>query len=181
MIEFILGKVLYKEGKKLVIEKDGIGLSLEVPEKSEFEGKIKVFTYLSIKNEEIKLYGFKTREERDFFLKLISVSGIGVKHALEMLSTFSVEELIEAIENRDISLLSSISGIGKKTAQRIIFELHGKLDFYENEILEDLINALVSLGYEKKQATKVAIEVIKKEKNLEEALKLSLQKLSEKR
>ena len=75
MIEFILGKVLYKEGKKLVIEKDGIGLSLEVPEKSEFEGKIKVFTYLSIKNEEIKLYGFKTREERDFFLKLISVSG----------------------------------------------------------------------------------------------------------
>ncbi len=181
MIEFISGKVLYKNGKKLVIEKDGIGLILEVPEKSEFEGKVKVFTYLSIKNEELKLYGFKTREERDFFLKLISVSGIGAKHALEMLSTFSVEELIQAIEDRDVSLLSSISGIGKKTAQRIIFELHGKLDFYENELLEDLVNALVSLGYEKKQATKTAIDVIKEEKNLEEALKLSLQKLTEKR
>ncbi len=181
MIEFILGKVLYKEGRKLVIEKDGIGLVLEVPEKSEFEGKVKIFTYLSIKNEELKLYGFKTREERDFFLKLISVSGIGVKHGLEMLSNFSVSDLIEAIENRDISLLSSIPGIGKKTAQRIIFELHGKLDFYENELLEDLVNALVSLGYEKKEAFKVAVETIKKEKNLEEALKLSLQKLSEKR
>ncbi len=181
MIEFISGKVLYKEGKKLVIEKDGIGISLEVPENSEFEGKVKIFTYLSIKNEELKLYGFKTREERDLFLKLTSVSGIGVKHALEMLSSFTVGELIEAIENRDTSLLSSVPGIGKKTAQRIIFELHGKLDFYENELLEDLINALISLGYEKKEATKVAIESIKKEKDLEEALKLSLQKLGEKR
>jgi len=80
----------------------------------------------------------------------------------------------------DVSALSTIHGIGKKTAQRIIFELKGKLDFYTNELIEDIVEALVGLGYDKKSSMKVAIEVTKKTKNIEEAIRLALQKLSQK-
>lgn len=99
---------------------------------------------------------------------------------MELLSTFKPFELVEAIENRDVTLLSTVKGIGKKTAQRIIFELQGKLDFYDSEIMEDLVEALQSLGYSKKEAMKVAVEVIKETKDIEQAIKIALQKLSEK-
>ena len=181
MIDFIQGKVIYQDKNKVVIEYSGLGISVIVPENLKLEGKVKLYTYLTIKEEEVKLYGFKTREDRDLFLKLISVTGIGVKYALSLLSEFSSQEIVDAIENGDISLLSSVSGIGTKTAKRIIFELKGKLDFYTNELIEDIAEALSSLGYEKKEALKVAIEVVKETKDLEKAIKLALQKLSEKR
>ncbi len=180
MIDYIQGKVVYKSQNKVVIDKDGFGLSIETPSNLNLEGKIKLYTYLSLKDEEIRLYGFDSRESRDLFLKLISISGIGIKHAMELLSTFKPFELVEAIENRDVTLLSTVKGIGKKTAQRIIFELQGKLDFYDSEIMEDLVEALQSLGYSKKEAMKVAVEVIKETKDIEQAIKIALQKLSEK-
>ncbi len=180
MIDFIQGKVVYRDRGKVVIDFNGIGLSVYIPENLLLEGKVKLFTYLAFKDEELKLFGFKSREDRDLFLKLISVSGIGVKNAMSMLSSFSSDELIDIIERGDITTLSSIPGIGKKTAQRIIFELRGKLDFYTNEVIEDVVEALTGLGYEKKSALKVAIDVTRETKNLEEAIKLALQKLSQK-
>jgi len=181
LIDFIQGKVIYKDKNKIVLEHNNIGISVFIPENLNIEGKVKLYTYFVIKDDEPKLYGFKTREDRDLFLKLISVSGIGEKHAMALLSQFSSEEIIEAIENSDISLLSSVTGIGQKTAKRIIFELKGKIDFYTNELIEDITDALVSLGYDRKKSLTTAIEVIKETKNIEEAIKLALQKLSEKR
>ncbi len=180
LIDFIQGKVIYRDTGKVVIDLNGIGISVNIPDNLSVEGKVKLYTYLMIKDEEIKLYGFKTREDRDLFLRLISVSGIGVKNAMSMLSSFSSDELIDIIEKGDVSTLSSIHGIGKKTAQRIIFELKGKLDFYTNELIEDIVEALVGLGYDKRSSMRVAIEVTKKTKNIEEAIRLALQKLSQK-
>ncbi|NPA52593.1 MAG: Holliday junction branch migration protein RuvA [Aquificae bacterium] len=181
MIDFIQGKVINRSKGRVVIEQGGFGIEVITPDNLHLEGKVRLYTYLVIKDEEPKLYGFGTREDRDFFLKLISVSGIGIKHAIALLSKFSSDEIIQAIENSDISVLSSVSGIGTKTAKRIIFELKGKLDFYTDELIEDVVQALVNLGFDKKESLKTAVEVTKTTKNIEEAIKLALQKLYEKR
>ncbi len=181
MIDFIQGKVIYKAEGKVVIQQGGFGITVSIPDSVKVEGKVRLYTYFTIKDEQPRLYGFITREDRDLFLKLISVSGIGIKHAMALLSELSSEKIIDAIENSDITTLSSVPGIGQKTAKRIIFELRGKLDFYTNELIEDIVQALTNLGYDKKQSLKTAVEVTKKTKNIEEAIKLALQKLSEKR
>jgi len=178
LIEFIKGKVVYSTENFIVLEKDGIGFKIFTPYR--MEGEKKVFIKMFIKEDEPVLYGFKTREERDLFEKLISVSGIGVKHAFSLIKHLSSEKVVEAVENKDISLLSSVPGIGKKTAQRIIFELQGKIDFYENELMEDAVEALVELGFGKKEAIKAVHQVLKEEKNLkvEEIIKNALKILS---
>ncbi len=177
MIDYIKGKVSYSCDDYCIVEIDDIGIKIFTPYTIE---KSPIYTKLLIKDEVPVLYGFKTKEERDLFEKLISITGIGVKHAMSMIKHLSAEKIIEAIENKDISILSSVPGIGKKTAQRLIFELQGKIDFYQNEIIEDAVNALLNLGFDKISSIKAVREFLKKEKttSLEEVIKGALKLLS---
>jgi Holliday junction resolvasome, DNA-binding subunit len=133
---------------------------------------------LLVRQEDVKLLGFVSEEERDLFLKLIQIHGVGVKHALSIISNFSVEEFIEIIENGYVDRLTEIQGIGNKTAQRIIVELKGKIEFSESDELNQLVSALVNLGYDKKESVKVAKKVIKETKDIKEALKKAISILS---
>ncbi|WP_457640786.1 Holliday junction branch migration protein RuvA [Persephonella sp.] len=179
MIDHIKGKILAVGNDNYLVDIGNLVLKFKSP--SNFTDKDSfVYVELFIKEDRFELYGFKTREERDLFNQLISVTGVGMKHAISMLKTFSVAELIEIIESSDVTSLTTIPGIGKKTAQRIIFELQGKLSFGENDILEDIVEALVSLGFDRRKSVQVAKEVFKETKEIEKALKLALQKLTEK-
>jgi len=112
-----------------------------------------LYTILKIKEEDPIVYGFLHKKDKILFEKLISISGVGGKTALSLISAFSVEELVEAIDNGNLAKISSIPGIGKKTAQRIVLELTGKLEFGDPlkgeaiQLREDLISGLVNFGY----------------------------------
>jgi Holliday junction DNA helicase RuvA len=133
------------------------------------------------------LYGFSNRKERILFEKLIAISGVGGKTALSFISAFSTDELVEAVNNGDTVKISSIPGIGKKTAQRIILELTGKLELEDNQVSErvqlkdDLISGLVNLGYPVKSITNLVSSAIKEHPEIdsfEEWFKLLLKKIS---
>ncbi|UKI49758.1 MAG: Holliday junction branch migration protein RuvA [Clostridium sp.] len=143
----------------------------------------KIYTYLYVREDIFfDLYGFKTKAERDLFLKLISVSGIGPKSALSILASGSVNEIVEAIEDRNDAYLRKFPGIGAKASQQIILDLRGKVSFdsvdnpsVHSSKLDDVEDALIALGYNKKEITKVIAKLdgTKDEGDLvKEALKL---------
>lgn len=178
MFDYIEGKILDRGEDYIIVDKYGFGFFIYTPTPLLFEETDKVFVYLKLKEEEIRLYGFKTRQEREIFLKLLSIHGIGVKHAFSIMSHISIQDFIEAIETQNTILLSSLPGIGRKTANRLIVEFKGKLDFLKNQQLNELVEALVSLGYERDSANKVSIEIMKENIPLEKAIKEALKKLS---
>jgi Holliday junction DNA helicase RuvA len=151
------------------------------------EKEVLLYTVLRVKEDQMILYGFLTVKEKVFFQKFISVSGIGGKTALSLISAFSTNELVEAINNGDIGKISSIPGIGKKTAQRVILELTGKLELEEEQVeesvqlREDLISGLVNLGYPAKGVKEVVHKTLKEHAEIvsfEELFKLALKKIS---
>ncbi len=179
MLDYIKGRIVERGEDYIILEKEGFGFKVLTP--SNFgEEEVKVYTKVNIKEDELILYGFKTIEERDLFDKFLTVSGVGVKHAFSILKKYSVGELIQIIEEGDVDALTEVQGIGKKTAQRIILELKGKLDFVRQEIIDDVVQALLNLGFEKKDSVKVAREAVRESADLQIALKKALQKLSEK-
>jgi Holliday junction DNA helicase RuvA len=177
MLDYIKGKIMKKDKNRIIVEKLGFGFLVEVPDSEKFKENI-VYTYLLVSQEDLRLLGFVSEKERDLFLKLIKVHGVGVKQAMNIISKFSVEEFIEIIENGDVDKLTEIKGIGNKTAQRIIVELKGKIEFSESDELNQLVSALVNLGYDKKESVKVARKVIKETKDIKEALKKAISMLS---
>ncbi|RMA93143.1 Holliday junction branch migration protein RuvA [Hydrogenothermus marinus] len=179
MLDYIIGNIVEILEDSVIIETSGFGIKVHTPHKFS-KGKEKIYTHLVIKEENIKLFGFKDRKSRDLFLKLIDVKGVGVKHAFSILKNLSIEEIFNIIENQDINSLSKIQGIGKKTASRIILELKGKLNFNENELINEAVDALISLGFEKDKVIKIVSQISKNTKDIESIIKLSLQKLSEK-
>jgi len=179
VIDYINGKVVEILDDKVIVEAKNFGIEIKTPHKFNI-GNVKIYTYLVFKDETFYLFGFKDKNSRKLFIKLIDINGIGVKHAFSILKNFSYEDFILAVENNRIDLISSVPGIGKKTASRIILELKGKLQFSEEPLFNDAVDALTSLGFEKKDVIQVVKEGIKKTKSLENLIKLSLQKLSEK-
>lgn len=146
-----------------------------------------LYTVMKIKDEDVILYGFISQRERALFEKLIAVSGVGGKTALSFVSAFSVNELVSAIENGDIVKISSIPGIGKKTAQRVILELTGKLEFSDVQkdeavqMREDLVSALVNLGYPQRQVKELVNRTLREsggEESFENLFKLLLKNIS---
>ena len=164
MYGYIKGVVTEVTPKYIVEENNGIGYILIVPNPYSFEkGKdYKIYTYLHVREDVFDLYGFKEEDQRDLFLKLISVSGIGPKSALSILAAGSVKEIVLAIENRNDVYLKKFPGIGQKASQQIILDLRGKLNYDNsdtiipvNSKIQDVEEALVSLGYNKKELKKV--------------------------
>lgn len=189
MIEHVRGILQYKSPAFIVIETGGIGYKISLPFSS-YEllpakgDEIKINTYLHCREDGLSLYGFLNQEERDFFLLLISISKIGPKSALRMLSSLSPSEFKKAIKRGDLNTLTDIPGIGKKTAQRLILELKEKIEEGEEiievgdqELVKDALSALFSLGYRRSEARKAireAIDSSKEELDLASLIKKAL-------
>ena len=161
MISYISGKVLKNNvGKNNyvgVLLPSGIGYRVFVPAMFEFMkdgSEISMYTSFQVREDSQTLYGFSTQEERDFFEELLTVSGIGPKSALSILSTYSMEKVKKIVLDGDSVLLSKTPGLGLKGAQKVILEIRGKIDFEkddenikENIKLNELKEALKSLGF----------------------------------
>jgi len=179
MFEYIEGVIVEKGTDYVVVEKGGMGFKIYTPSKLD-KGRVKLYLKLLMKEDEPVLYGFKTKEERDIFEQLLGVSGIGVKNAIAILKGFTPDEFLEIMETGNHTQLTDVPGIGVKTAQRIILELKGKLDFIHSEVFEDVVSALVNLGFDKRDILPVVKQVLKETRQVEDAIKKALQKLTEK-
>ena len=173
MINFIYGEIASKNENSVVLDHNGIGFEIFVSTSTlSLIGKIgemaRVFTYMNVKEDELSLYGFLSIEEKNMFLKIINVSGISPKMALQILSGLSLSDLAVAIKNEDIKLLSTIKGLGKKTAERLALELKDKIDLIgfavQDALVEDVnvdmvdeaMQALIALGINKNEAYRLA-------------------------
>lgn len=160
MIAYINGLVIDKDEKSLIVMAQSVGYRVFSTTKllstAQVDQKIQVYIHTSVREDDISLYGFSNREEKKFFEQLIGVSGIGPKMAMEILSA-PLHMTKQAIFNADVSILTKIKGLGKKTAERLILELKNKIDHIEisegaagtSSYDMDAVEALVSLGYEK--------------------------------
>ncbi len=165
MIAHLRGRLLEKHPTRVVLETGGIGFEVHVPltateAMGEAGEEIALHTVLVVREDALTLYGFRRAEERALFLKLVSVSGIGPKIALNALSVPSLPQLVAALRGRDLAFLTRLPGIGKKTAERMSLELKDGLAEFSAEPAEgspnraeaDAVSALVSLGYTRPSA-----------------------------
>lgn len=179
MYGYIKGKITDIDASNIIIENNSIGYNLYVanPYHYHIDEEYLIHTYTYVKEDEISLYGFSTKEEKELFLKLISVKGIGPKAGLSILASGTVEGIEDAIERENILYLKKIPKIGDKAARQIILDLKGKLAKTENKIANnELIEALEALGYKNKDISKI-INQIDNTKNIEEQIKEALKLL----
>ena len=180
MYSYIKGILTNIESNYIVLENNGIGYLIYTsnPYSYNINDEYKIFVYQNVKEDEISLYGFKTKEERDLFLKLIDVKGLGPKMALGIIAG-TTNDVISAIESGDINYLKKFPKIGDKVARQIVLDLKGKLvEGEETKKIEneELVEALEALGYKKADIKKVLpnIKEEKIENQIKEALKLLL-------
>ena len=181
MFDYLNGKVTKTVANYVVIDCGGVGYKIFTPNPYKFrEGEIETaYVYNHIREDENVLYGFKTEEERDLFLRLIDVKGLGPKMALPMLATGSINGIIDAIDRENILYLKKFPKIGEKVARQIILDLKGKLVMGSESPVEsdELVLALESLGYKANDIKTVISKVYKSlniEQQIKEALKLLL-------
>ena len=183
MYNYIKGTITDIESSYVVLENSGIGFQIHVanPFSFEIEQEYKIFIYNQIREDENTLYGFKTVEEKELFLKLIGVKGLGPKMAIPMLATGSPAGIIDAIDRENILYLKKFPKIGDKVARQIILDLKGKLvkstEENNNGNFEELVSVLESLGYKNADIKRVLPSVnvsLTIENQVKEALKLLL-------
>lgn len=190
MYASISGIIEAKQANCVIINNNGIGYEIFVSNNTlsnlgNIGQQAKLYTYLHVREDAFNLYGFITLQEKQLFLDLMNVSGIGAKMAITILSGVSINSLINAITTGDVKLLSSIKGVGKKTAERIVLELRGGLTDSElSELLSEeptstpvneAIEVLIGMGLQKQMATNlvksVALPTDTAEKIIEKCLK----------
>ena len=178
MIGYVKGKLIADQGGEIILENNGVGFSL-IPSAEAYKDILRdgggaVYTYMAVREDDISLFGFKSMEEKNMFLKLITVSGIGPKMGMTVLSNMSLQELAVKIATSDIKGLSQVKGLGKKKAEMIIVELREKMgeelkdaekskkkDNKEQEIdlsdkeSQDVMLALTGLGFTKQECVAV--------------------------
>lgn len=177
MIGFLNGVLRYKSEGAVIIECGGIGYEVYLTNSAfcnlpDVDEQVKIYTWMLVREDEMSLFGFESIEEKNLFLQLISVTGIGAKTALQILSGVKQRDLINAIVGEDTNLIAKIKGVGKKTAERIVLELKDKLNPYEYVLplfeaqnqtdptaISDAVVVLTSLGISKQQATMLARKV----------------------
>ena len=159
------GTVEEKNKEKIIIEVSNIGYEIYLPESEieqiELHQNIKIYTYLHVREDDMKLYGFLTKENLEFYKKLISVSGVGPKVALGIISNVNADDMCIAIATENIMALKAVPGIGPKMAQKIVFELKNKTVKVkvENENIKEAITALQVLGYTERQVKEVITKI----------------------
>ncbi len=178
MIDTLSGKLIKKLPTYVLIDVNGVGYGVNIPLSTyhqllQSNDNVSLFTHLVVREDGLILYGFSTTDEKRVFLALISVSGIGARTALAVLSTLSVEEFEQAVTKENVQRLTGVAGVGKKSAMRIILELKEKFSAQMSssslpaslhgedieDVKEDAILALVSLGY-KKTAAQIAVQKV---------------------
>ena len=181
MYSYIKGIIDEVTSSSVVIDNNGIGYNVFVSNPYSFNvgEEYKVYLYNYIREDEYSLYGFKSLEEKDLFLRLINVKGLGPKIALPMLATGSVNGIVAAIDRENIMYLTKFPKVGDKLARQIILDLKGKLNTKETVVAQndELIEALVSLGYKNADIKKIVSKVDQSatiENQIKEALKLLL-------
>lgn len=193
MIAFLSGKLLEKNATSVIVDVGGVGYEVSIPLSTFYElGEVgtdvhlRIFT--NVREDAIQLFGFKTVRERDIYLKLISVQGIGPKSGIAMLSGMSADEIIAAIRTENLAKLTAIPGVGRKTAERLIIELRDKVSELavgvsaersmaavggvgSDSVVDDTLSALVNLGYQKSAAEKAI------QGSLQDGVEISVKKL----
>ena len=195
MIDYIKGKIIELTPTYTVVENSGIGymiqISLQTFSALENRSDVTIYIHHYLREDDEQFYGFSSKDERELFRLIISVSGIGVSTAQMMLSSMSSDEIRNAIISEDINRIKSIKGIGLKTAQRLILELKDKIvkgggtggsvifSAGANAVVEEATTALVLLGFTKANVNKAITAVLKENPsaNLETIIKMSLKRL----
>lgn len=190
MLAFLRGKIINKGIGFVIVEADNIGYQIFVNAVAyadlDISQEVEFYLYHHVREDMQDLYGFKSFAELEFFKLLLSVSGVGPKSALGILGMASAEDIKESIGHGDPSLLTKVSGIGKKTAERIVLELRGKIDYLApikggaggTSVNSDEIDALMSLGYSLQQAREALKNVDAKIKDSGDRIRAALRGLS---
>ncbi|WP_312044926.1 Holliday junction branch migration protein RuvA [Anaerotignum sp.] len=196
MISYIKGTLAHRGESYIILENGGIGYQIFVSagflsRMPEAGKEIKIFTYMSVKEDGISLFGFTSKEEQEMFLKLLTVGGVGPKGALGFLSQLTPQEIVMAILSADAKTLSKAPGVGKKTAQRVILELKDKcttedaiavpMEMVDGDAVGgakfEAIEALTALGYSRSEAAKAVGMVAAEGMTTEDILKAALKKM----
>lgn len=202
MIAFLSGKLIEKTANAVIIDVAGVGYEVAIPlstfyEIGEIGEAVDLRIYTNVREDAIQLFGFKTQREKDLYLKLISVQGVGAKSGITMLSGMSADEIVAALRTENLAKLTSIPGVGRKTAERLVIELRDKVaelaagvsaaasmsaaeGVGSEGVYDDALSALVNLGYQKAAAEKALQQVRQDgvEQNVQRLLRAALQRLA---
>ncbi|WP_404458775.1 Holliday junction branch migration protein RuvA [Sutcliffiella horikoshii] len=201
MIDFIRGFVEYVSPEYVVVEVMGVGYQVNAPNpfiyQVDRDKEVTIYTYQHVREDILALYGFKTREDKNLFMKLLNVTGIGPKGALAILASGQPAQVVHAIENEDEKFLVKFPGVGKKTARQIILDLKGKLndlvpsafpDLFQPDVevnvatntssaLDEALEALKVLGYGDREIKKIVPALKKEDLSTDQYVKRALQLL----
>jgi Holliday junction DNA helicase RuvA len=197
LIDYITGKLESIQTGYIVVECNQIGYQIHCPNPFEFKKSLHmvltVYTYQYVREDIIALYGFKNRNAKLLFVKLLNVSGIGPKGALAILAVGQPDQVVHAIENEDDGFLTKFPGVGKKTARQMILDLKGKLTGFTNQDIQDTssavhsennndplneaVEALKALGYAQKEIQKILPIIKQEELTTDQYIKKALQQL----
>jgi holliday junction DNA helicase RuvA len=204
MIAHLSGTLLSKQATSVILDVAGVGYEVSIPLSTFYEledpgSSVQLRIYTHVREDALQLYGFKTARERELFLRLISVSGIGPKLGITLLSGMSADEMITSIRNNNLAKLTLIPGVGRKTAERLVMELRDKVASLSAGVDEDLgarsdaaalptedsmradaLSALLNLGYQRNAAEKAVTASLSEEGevSVESILRSSLRKLA---
>ncbi len=192
MIAHVQGVLVAKSVEQVVVDVQGVGYQIFIPLSTyyplpDLQEQVRLLTTLYVREDVMRLYGFTTQEEQDFFALLTSVSSIGPRLALNMLSSVAAAELKQAIAQESLATLQAIPGVGRKTAERVILELKDKVALIEiavadqaqtvvsdeDQLVGDVVSALLNLGYKRGEAEK-AVRAVRAQHDGEAALEMLL-------
>ncbi|MDI1308659.1 MAG: Holliday junction branch migration protein RuvA [Methylotenera sp.] len=190
MIARLNGTLIEKSPPLIVIDCSGVGYEVEVPMSTfynlpELGQKVQILTHFVVREDAQLLYGFGSEQEKNTFKQLLKVNGIGAKSALSILSGVSVDDLVSAVSQQEVGMLTRIPGIGKKTAERLLLELKDKFIVTGSTTAQpqaksathDVLNALITLGYNEREAS-AAVKLLDKEVSVTDGIKQALKSLS---
>jgi Holliday junction DNA helicase RuvA len=205
MIAHLSGTLLYKQATSVIVDVSGVGYEVTIPlstfyDLEDVNSPVQLRIYTHVREDTLQLYGFKTARERELFLKLISVSGIGPKLGITLLSGMSADEMIASIRTNNLARLTLIPGVGRKTAERLIVELREKVaelssaqleeelgakaevsgEPTEDSVRSDALSALLNLGYQRSASEKAIDGALGEggDVTLQSVLRRSLKKLA---
>lgn len=202
MIAFLTGKLLEKGANLVIVDVGGVGYEVAIPlstfyEIGEVGETVELRVYTNVREDAIQLFGFKTQREKELYLRLISVQGVGAKSGITMLSGMGADEIIAAIKTDNVAKLTAIPGVGRKTAERLVVELRDKVGelaagvsagasmsaaagIGAEGVYDDALSALINLGYQRSAAEKALQQVRQEgvESNVQKLLRAALQRLA---
>lgn len=190
MIARLNGVLIEKSPPFVVVDCQGVGYEVEVPMSTfynlpELGQKVQLLTHFVVREDAQLLYGFGSEQEKNTFKQLLKVNGIGAKSALSILSGVSIDDLVSAVSQQEVGMLTRIPGIGKKTAERLLLELKDKFMVSGSITAQsqaklashDVLNALVALGYHEREAS-AAVKLLDKDVTVADGIKQALKCLS---